>query len=179
MQAAAAAGVALPMQSFVLAGSTVGPAVLQQLPAGHLTRLQTEVLYSNTASMQAVAALSQLRCLEITGTDTAAAAAAAGAAYTAALSPLSKLQHLIPLRLCRVSPAQLWELQALLPQLQQLHLVVNLGNHLQPRQLKKLAEWLRLHADVVSNLEILNKEEEGVQLELNSRGGVFELVAAL
>jgi hypothetical protein len=179
MQAAAATGVALPMQSFSLAGTTVGPAVLQQLPAGHLTRLQIEVLYSNTASMQAVAALSQLRSLEMTGTDTAAAAAAAGEAYSSALSPLSKLQQVTQLQLCRVSPTQLWALQALLPGLQQLHLVVNLGNHPQPRQLKRLAKWLRLHADVVSNLEIVNEEEEGVPLEGVIRKGIWEFVAAL
>jgi hypothetical protein len=179
MQAAAAAGVALPMQSFLLAGSTIGHAVLQQLPAGHLTRLQIEVLFSNTASMKTVAALSQLRCLEITGTDTAAAAAAAGKAYRRALSPLSGLQHLTKLQLCRVSPTQLWELRALLPQLQQLHLVVNLGNHPQPRQLKKLANWLRQHAKVVSSLELINEEEEGVQVEQAMYSGTREFVAAL
>jgi hypothetical protein len=72
LQQAAAAN-ALQLQSFCLKGSAMGASVLQHLPASHLTRLRAEVDVQNSANMQAIAALSGLRSLQLISSDTAAA----------------------------------------------------------------------------------------------------------
>jgi hypothetical protein len=140
LQQAAAAG-PLQLQSFVLSGPEVGAGVLQHLPAAHLTRLAAAIDVSNSASMQALAGLSGLRCLQLSSSDTAAAS-------DDVLAPLSALQQLTLLHAGRVRPVQLQWVPA---SVQQLQLSVGRVN---ARQLQQLAEWLREHASIVSHLDL-------------------------
>jgi hypothetical protein len=140
LQHAAAAG-PLQLQSFSLSGPEVGASVLQHLPAAHLTQLAAAIAVSNSASMQALAGLSGLRCLQLSSSDTAAAP-------DDVLEPLSALQQLTLLHAGRVRPVQLQWVPASVQQLQ-----LSIG-HLNARQLEQLAEWMREQASIVSALDL-------------------------
>jgi hypothetical protein len=141
LQRAAAAG-SLQLQSFTLQGSITGHTILQQLPVLHLMQLCVDVNASSIASIQAVAALSSLRCLQLQCT---------AAASDDVLYPLAAgLQQLTQLKIGPVTPAQL---QHLPPKLQQLHVTVRLGHD--PQQLQKLACWLQQHFSIVTSLHLL------------------------
>jgi predicted TIM-barrel fold metal-dependent hydrolase len=124
--------------------------LLQQLPAAHLTKLCVDVDFSSSASLQAVAGLTDLQHLELVNVAEAAATTAAAVIPDDVLAPLAAgLQQLTQLHVGPVRPAQL---QWLPPKLQQLHVTVELCN--KPQQLLQLASWLQQHASVVASLEL-------------------------
>lgn len=132
----------LQLQSFCLQGILVNAGILEQLPVPHLTRLCADVDVSRYASMQAIAALSGLRCLQLCSSDTAAST-------DNVLAPLARLPQLTELHVGTVRPAQLQWVPATV---QQLHLAVG---RLSARQLEQLATWLAERASIVRALQLL------------------------
>jgi hypothetical protein len=141
LQQAAAASGPLQLLSMSLQGSAVGSGLLQSLPAARLSRLEASLDLRSSASMQAVAALSGLHCLQLSSSDTAAAP-------DDALAPLSALQQLTQLHVGTVRPRQLQWVPA---SVQQLHLRVSRMN---AQQIQQLADWLRQRAHIVSTLTL-------------------------
>jgi hypothetical protein len=143
MQQAAAAAGSMQLRCVSLSGAAAGPAaILQQLSAARLTRLQVEAALYDSSSMQAIAALSglcslDLRCLNPRGSIQ---------------SPLPEMQQLTRLQLGPVKPNHLSCLQPLLPGLQQLHLIVAVCFRFE--ELFVLAEWLKQHLCTVSSLKV-------------------------
>jgi hypothetical protein len=142
LQDAATAG-NVALQSFSLAGSTADAATLQQIPSQQLTQLCAEIDFSSTVSLQAVAALTGLRSLQLT-----VAAHSARHAADDVLAPLAAaLQQLTQLH---VGPVWLAQLQQLPAKLQQLHVKIDLDRDLQ--QLVQLADWLQQHSSIIKSL---------------------------
>jgi hypothetical protein len=137
----------IPLQSLTLRGTAASRSLLQQLPAAHLTELHAEVDFGYSNSMQALAALSRLRCLTIEqaeqgmGDRNAARAADALAPLAAGLQQLTEL-HINP-----VTPAQL---QLLPPKLQQLHIT---GQMYSLQQVLQLADWVDRKGSVLCSLK--------------------------
>jgi hypothetical protein len=140
LQHAAAAGV-LRLQSFKLKGLVATADILQQLPPQHLTQLSAEVEFEDSASMQAVAALTGLRSLQLKGqTDGSSAPFVSPLAMKAdVLAPLSTA--LLQLRQLEIEPVTPAQLHWLPPQLQQLYVTVDIQHSMQ--QLTLLARWMR------------------------------------
>jgi hypothetical protein len=137
---AAAAGV-LRLHSLKLKGLVATPYILRQLPPQHLTHLSAEVDCDNSASMQAVAALTGLRSLQLIGRTAVAKSWLfhSAVAPTDVLAPLATaLQQLTQLE---IEPVTLTQLGWLPPQLQQLHVTVEIKHSLQ--QLTLLARWMQ------------------------------------
>jgi hypothetical protein len=159
----------LQMQSFCLKGCAVSYAILQQLPAAHLTSLcaHLHMRSSSYIDMLEVAALSSLRCLQLDSCDTAAA-------RDEVLAPLMHLQQLTQLHVGTVRPAQLQWIPA---SVQQLHVSVG---RLKARQLEQLADCLKEHATIVRALTLdLNPDwGEAWQIALDALVAAFEAAAA-
>jgi hypothetical protein len=120
-----------------MTGSTADVALLLHLSARHLTQLHVEVDFFNRGSIWAVAALAGLRELQLINTSGTAAC------ERHSRLQLQLLQHLRQLSRLQVGPLmteQLLSLQPLLPQLQQLHITVDVRGD--PAQLLALARWL-------------------------------------
>jgi hypothetical protein len=139
----AAAVSPLQLQSFCVKGSAVGAGFLQQLPAAHLTHLclHLDMYNSSYFSMRAIAALTNLRCLQLDSCDTAAA-------LDNVLAPLGHLQQLTQLHVGTVRPVQLQWIPA---SVKQLHVAIG---RVKARQLEQLADWLREHATIVRALTL-------------------------
>jgi hypothetical protein len=146
LQEAAAATGTVRLQSFSLTGfsltgSTAVAALLQQMPAQHLTRLCVEVDYSSSVSLQAVAALTGLHSLRLISSADSAWSVADDtfAPLAAGLQQLTQLQ---------VGPVLLDQLKQLPPKLQQLHVDIDVHSD----QLVQLADWLQQRSGIVSSL---------------------------
>jgi hypothetical protein len=146
LQDAAAATRTVKLQSLSLTGSIADAALLQQMPLQQLTQLCVEVDYSSSASLQAVAALTGLRSLQLMVSERYPRRAADGV-----LAPLADLQQLTQLHSC---PVRLAQLKQLPPKLQQLHVIIHLDYDVQ--QLAQLANWLQQHSGIVKSLRLQN-----------------------
>jgi hypothetical protein len=97
--------------------------------------------------MQAVAALTSLRSLQLKDTATYIR-------KTADDWLDSLVQGLQQLTQLQIGPVRLVQLQVLPPRLQQLHVTVNLQNDMQ--QLLQLASWLQKRSSIVSSLGLVS-----------------------
>lgn len=152
MQQAAATRV-LRLQSF----ATTQAAALQQLSASHLTRLKVRTRVGRFARMQEVAVLSGLCSLEL---NSAQPLEFQGVSF-------SGLRQLTQLSIGQITVQQLSCLEPLLPQLQQLHVAVQLQNGCSAGELLAVADWLTHHGTAVDSLALgyaanipVNRSEE-------------------
>jgi hypothetical protein len=138
----------LKLKAVALGGFTASPGLLQALPAAHLTHLCAEVRLDDSASMQALAALTGLRTLQLRWTDGRFQLFRPPIPENV-LAPLAALQQLTQLHINPVRPEQM---QWLPTTLQQLHATVDARGD--PEQLLHLARWMMHHAKIVRTLKL-------------------------
>jgi hypothetical protein len=162
--AAAAAAGALQLQAFSLRGCATGAPLLLQLPAAHLTWLHVEVDISCRGSMWAVAALANLRHLELITRSPSYQHHRMGRCMPVgieAFEPLAaacSLQQLTQLHVGPIRPTVLQWLQPLRLWLQQLHITADMDCALSdvPREVVALAQMLKQHACIVRSLTVVS-----------------------
>jgi hypothetical protein len=145
LQQAAASG-PLQLQSFLLTGATAS-SLWHYLPAATLTSLCVQVWDVESENLQAVAALSGLRSLQLSSSRPSSSAT------PTALQALTGWQQLTQLSVSPISPQQL---QYLPPQL---HLTVVL-NYMHPQSkaveaVKQFADWLQCNINTVRSLKVV------------------------
>jgi hypothetical protein len=158
LQDATAHGALAGLHSFALKGIQAGHSLLQALSAAQIQQLVVQVPKQDALSLSAVAALTSLRSLQLTFTPPdrrsfgPISIAQQLPAQDTALQPLAAgVQQLTELRIGPVYAAQLEHLP---PQLQQLHVTVDLGAKYQ--QLLQLASWIQQHGSIISSLQLVN-----------------------